>query len=393
MEDIKENPNQGKIVHDMTYFLYVLKKSGAFIIIITLLGAGISIAVSLLLPKWYAASINLVPSLANQETSGAASSAISSTLKEFGLTSLTGQTEGAYSYLVILQSRTVLDSIINLFELDKEYKIPKSNMSDLRKEVQSNIEINYEKEGNYVITVWDKDKNRAADIANSYVNIANGHSMDIFREDTKISKGYFEDRLRIVDSSLTAIGNKMSHFSKSTLMFSPTEQAKAVSLSLSDMKAEQAKYDIFYEYYKKNFGENDPLAISFKKLTEEMDNKIKKIQNEPGFLGNFSLAEATGTAVEYMRLYTDFETMTKVKAFLLPMIEKIKGDEIKSVQNLLVVDKAIPPDKKDKPKRSLIVAGGTLGSFVISILIVFLINYLKELRKELRVLDNKFNNE
>ncbi|HRT67811.1 MAG TPA: Wzz/FepE/Etk N-terminal domain-containing protein, partial [Bacteroidota bacterium] len=143
MEDIKENSNQNKNVHDMTYFLYVLKKRKVLIIIITLLGAGISLAAALLMPKWYAASINLVPSMANQETAGAASSAISSTLKEFGLTSLTGQTEGSYSYLVILQSRTVLDSIINLFELDKEYKIPKSKMTDLRKEVQSNIEINY----------------------------------------------------------------------------------------------------------------------------------------------------------------------------------------------------------------------------------------------------------
>jgi len=124
-----------------------------------------------------------------------------------------------------------------------------------------------------------------------------------------------------------------------------------------------------------------------------MDNKIKEIQTQPGFIGNFSLAEATGTGIEYMRLYSDFETMTKVKAFLLPMIEKIKSDEIKSVQNLLVVDKAIPPDKKDKPKRALILAGGTFGAFVLSIIWVFLINYIRELKQEFRILDNKLKNE
>ncbi|HAW08239.1 MAG TPA: hypothetical protein DCW42_03585 [Bacteroidetes bacterium] len=388
-----ENKNQDKNVHDMTYFLFVLKKGRITIFIITFLGLAISVLAALLLPMWYAASVNLVPAVSSQDATGGAGSAISSTLKEFGLTSLGGQSEGTYSYLVILQSRTVIDSIINLYELDKEYKIPKSKMTDLRQQVSANIEVNYEKEGNYVITVWDKDKNRAAEIANNYVNIANGLAIDIFRQDTRLSKDYFEDRLRMVDSSLVAIGNQMAKFSSSTLMFSPLDQAKAFSTSMSELKAEQAKYDIFYEYYRKNFGENDPLAITFKKLSTEMDNKISDIQNKPGFVGNFSLAEATGTGVEYMRLYADFETMTKVKSFLMPMIEKIRSDEIKSIQNLLIVDKAIPPDKKDKPKRSLIVAGGTLGSFVISILIVFLFNYIRELRREFKVLENKLADE
>lgn len=393
MEEKKESINQDKVIHDMTYFLYVLKKGRISIILITIIGLGLSLAAAFLLPKWYASTVNLVPATSGQEAAGGAGSAISSTLKEFGLTSLSGQAEGTYSYIVILQSRTVLDSIINKFELDKVYKIPKSKMIDLRKAVQSNIEVNYEKEGNYTITVWDMDKNRAADMANTYVEIANNLAMDIFRQDTKLSREYFEDRLRIVDSSLTAIGKTMSKFSSSTLMFSPLDQATAFSQSLSEIKAEQAKYDIFYEYYRKNFGDNDPLATTFKKLSLEMDNKIKEIQTQPGFIGNFSLAEATGTGIEYMRLYSDFETMTKVKAFLLPMIEKIKSDEIKSVQNLLVVDKAIPPDKKDKPKRALILAGGTFGAFVLSIIWVFLINYIRELKQEFRILDNKLKNE
>jgi uncharacterized protein involved in exopolysaccharide biosynthesis len=74
----------------------------------------------------------------------------------------------------------------------------------------------------------------------------------------------------------------------------------------------------------------------------------------------------------------------------LPLIEKIKSDEIKCVQNLIVVDKAIPADKKDKPKRSIIIAGGAVGSFVIAVLYVFLINYLSELKQEFKILDGKF---
>jgi len=41
----------------------------------------------------------------------------------------------------------------------------------------------------------------------------------------------------------------------------------------------------------------------------------------------------------------------------------------------------------------LILAGGTFGAFVLSIIWVFLINYIRELKQEFRILDNKLKNE
>jgi capsule polysaccharide export protein KpsE/RkpR len=290
----------------------------------------------------------------------------------------------AYSYIVILNSRTVIDSMIRKYELHKVYDIKKYKQKKLREEFLSNVEITFEKEGNYTITVWDTDKRRAANIANDYVQIANTHFVNIFRQDNLLSKKYFEERISTLDSSIKYYGELLKRFSQKTLLFAPEEQAKSIAQSISEIKSEQIKYDILSEYYSKNYGELDPVASLNKKLSQEFAGKLQTIQQKPGFAGNFSLTNATDVQVEYLKIYTEFETYSKVKAFLLPTIEKIKSDEIKQIQNLLIVDPAVPPDSKDKPKRVYIVAGSTFGAFIIGIMLIFIMNYFKELKMTLK---------
>jgi uncharacterized protein involved in exopolysaccharide biosynthesis len=372
-------------LNDSAYFFFVIFKRWKFLLILTLLGGIISTIVAFNLQKWYASGCNLVPSTSSQESTGGGS-VLSSALKEFGITKMSGSSSSdAYSYLVILNSRTVVDSLINRFNLDKVYNIPKSEMSKLREAFLENLEITYEKEGNYTITIWDTDRNRAAEMANAYVDIANAHFIDVFRQDTKLSKEYFDERIEAIDSILSDLGARLSLFTKKTLLFSPEQQGQSIAKSLSDIKSEQIKYDIFYQYYKKNFGENDPVAQNYKRLSEEVARQVSDMENKPGYAGNFSLSNATGVALDYMRLYTEFETYTKVRSFLIPMIEKIHSDEIKQIQNLLVVDKAIPSDKKDKPKRSYIIAGSTFGTLVLGIILIFIFNYFKELKLQLKL--------
>jgi len=164
------------------------------------------------------------------------------------------------------------------------------------------------------------------------------------------------------------------------MMFYPTEQAGALSKSLAELKSEEIKYEMFYDYYKRLYGEDDYITQSVQGLKEGMTNKIKEVKTQPGFAGNFPLDEAAAEGIEFMRLYTELEIYTKVKAFLLPMVEKNKLDEIKKMKNLIVLDRAIVADRKDRPKRSLIVAGSALGAFSLTIFIILIANSIRNLK-------------
>ncbi len=90
--------------------------------------------------------------------------------------------------------------------------------------------------------------------------------------------------------------------------------------------------------------------------------------------------------MEYMRLYTDVEVYSKVKAFMVPLLEQAKLDEQRVMPAMYVLDPAVPADKKTKPKRSLIIGGALLGGFILSCLIVLLRQRVLRLRSQIQML-------
>jgi 5'(3')-deoxyribonucleotidase len=192
------------------------------------------------------------------------------------------------------------------------------------------------------------------------------------------------ERLELTDSTIKAISDTLERFSRRTGVFYPTEQATALSKSLADMKSEEIKYEMFYDYYSKLYGEDDYVTQSIKSLKNKMSEKIQEVNTKPGFAGNFALNDAASEGMEFMRLYSSLEAYSKVKIFMLPMIEKSKLDETKLMKNLIVVDEAIIADRKDRPKRSLIVAGAAFGGFSLTIFMILVINAVRNFTRKIK---------
>ena len=353
------------------------------IISATLLAAIIASVISVLfLENEFKSTTNVVPPQSGDGIENALGS-ISGTLKDIGLTKLSGSGGNSYDFIVILESRSVKDSIIKEFNLAKVYDIPDTLMSLVRDRFNLNLEINYEREGNFTISIWDTDKYRAAKMANRYIEIANNLAIQIYREEVNLNNQNMIHRLYSTDSTIKAISDTLEKFSRRTGMFYPTEQASALSQSIADLKSEEIKYEMLYDYYSKLYGADDYMTQSVKGFKDNMTAKLKEVKTKPGFAGNFSLNEAAGEGIEFMRLYAELETYTKVKSFMLPMIEKSKLDETKKMKNLIVLDYAIPSDRKDRPKRSMIVAGSTFGAFALIIFIILIINSLRNIKRKI----------
>ena len=88
---------------------------------------------------------------------------------------------------------------------------------------------------------------------------------------------------------------------------------------------------------------------------------------------------------EYAKLYSSFLLQSKLQEFLLPQLEQAKLRLVPDSPSIEVIDKAVPPDYKSKPKRSIIVVVAIVLSFIITYLVVLFIEYLlfiKETNKE-----------
>lgn len=350
-------------------FFAVIFRHKWFIIITVVLATAASVVAVLQLPNWFGATVNLVPP--KSSAAGGLASGISSALKDFGLSKLTGGGDDGYSYIVVLQSRRLQDSLIARFNLAEEYKIPKSEMSKVRAALEENLEITYEKEGNYTITAWHTNPEKAAEMANAAAEIASGIANEIVRTEAVDNRRYAEQRLEENLKSFEKAADSLKNFTRRYKIFAPPEQAAAAATAIVDLKAQVLQQEMLVQSYESLLGKDDPAAVQQRQLLANLRAQTAKVEGQPGFVGDFPIEKGSEVAVEYTRLVTDVEVYAKLKAFILPMLEQYKLDEQRALPNLYVLDAATPPDKKGRPKRSLIVAGAAFGSFVLAIMFVF----------------------
>ncbi len=378
----ENNTDKKNIEFDSMNLLLALMRHKFVIIGITLGGIIISVIISLIMPNWYKSSASVVPPKSSESLLEGALGSISSALKNFGLTRLGKQgSESGYSYMVILESRTLKDSLIEKFNLAEEYDIPDTLPSLILKELENNLSVTSETEGNFIIACSSKDPVKAKRMVEYYVEKANEFTLQLYYKEAKYNLEYAEQRFEMTDSALTAVTEKLRTFSKKHQIFSPLDQATAAAKALGELKAEKFRQEMIYEMTANRFGEEDPYAKQQKKIVEGISSKLQEAEKQPGFAGDFALEDAPDIGIEYLRLYSLFEAYSQLKAFLLPVVEENRLAEKRVSRTFFYVDQPQVPDKKSRPRRSFIVAGTALGSFIISVLFVLSMYGVENLRK------------
>lgn len=371
--------------------LAVLLKHKWIIIIFTLVLTIASVFYALNVDVQYKSTVNVVPpSNSNDGLLGSAISGITSKLKDFGITKVSGGGQGGQSYelSVLMESRSVMDSLIKEFDLIKSYKAKNNSLELTRDILKSNIEIVNYKEGNIELSVWDNNANKASEMANRYVELINQKALQMNKTETSVNIKYLENRIENNDRILTEIGDSLSVYSKKYQIFSPEDQASVYSEAIASLNANLMQAETEYEITKNKLGENDPYTKVLKDYVDEAKKKLNESKTKPGLIGNFSLDNVSKVGMEYMRLYTEYEAHSKLKLYLMPTLEKSKLDMLSNTNYLYVVDSATPAEHKDRPKRSFIVLGTLLGSFILSIILVLIINGFNNLRDRLRKLND-----
>ncbi|MFM8179182.1 MAG: Wzz/FepE/Etk N-terminal domain-containing protein [Candidatus Kapaibacterium sp.] len=381
MSDV-ETMNRG--TNDDTYVvLRMLLRNAKYILGLTVVSAIVGAGIAFQLPNIYTATVSAVPPRKSSSTLDAAMSSVSSTLREFGLTKIGGKKGESFDFVVLLQSRQIQDSLISTFGLARVYGLPDTAMNKIREELSDRLSINLEAEGNYTVSVDDTDPQRAADMANFVIREANGLSARLDRAETEVLYKQYESKLLATDRQIAEVRDSVSRYARSNKLFSPADQAKAAATALAELKAQKMKAQVAASILESTYGKDDPITQQQNTIVRELQAKESEAEGSSGFLGNSSLADAAGTALPYIRMTAELEALIKLKAFLLPSFEQVKLDLNKLSPSLYVVDEAQAPQKKSRPKRSLIVLGAGIGAFFLACLIVLIQARIRSLRREL----------
>lgn len=321
--------------------------------------------ISLLLPNWYKATSVLLPPSNNNMALNPMS-----ILSTAGIGDFLGNAEDQNRILSILKSNTLLETIAKKFNFIKRYDT--KNMEEAIKELSNNINVSVEEEMQIVVSFWDKDQEKVAEINNYIVNCLDSLNIELSTKKGKNNRIFIESRIENVMDSLKTIESKLTSFMEYEGVLSLTDQVRVGVEKAAEMKAQIMAKEIELAVARSTYDKNN---IIVKQLVNEILNLKSKYaefyKENPSdkILPNFS--KVPEVSMKYAQLIRNIEYFVKLIEFLGPQYESAKIEEMKDIPTIQLLDRAVRPEKKDKPRRAKIVLIFFALSFVISTYVAY----------------------
>ncbi len=323
--------------------------------------------------SWYKAESNVMP--ARKAGGGlleSLGSGISSTIKDLGITPLAGKNKGeGYSPIALIASREVQEKLVKEFGFMKIYDV--TTMEDALKEFGTHALADIQEEGNISITFEDTDPIRAANVANGLVDELNAVNSKLAIEEAKFNRTYIEERYNKLLSDLDSSEQALGAFQKKYGVYELKTQAQAQLTALGVLEQQEYATELQLKDAEQLYGSEAAETNVLRANLEELRSKLSNLKT--GMDSNASsyfvpMNVMPDVALDYLRLTREVEIQSKLKAFMLPSYEQAKLDETRLSLSFIVLDKALPPLKKSRPKRSVALLAALLGSIVITSLAV-----------------------
>jgi len=347
-----------------------------FIFVLTGISAVAAIAISLLLPNWYKATSRL---LLPESSSGSLSSALLGDVSS--ALSLVGGGGGDYvRYLAILNSRTVVGSAVDSFDLIQIYdlgeeKFPFDAAVALLRE---NVEFVIDDELEYLsIETLDLDPTRAANISNYFVRALNRVDNELATKTAGQFRQFVESRFHESTATRIILLDSLQAFQEIYGVFDLEAQTLAYFEQLADMRISVFSSEIQYLSLKSQFGNENPTVLSMAEVLRAAKQIYDAALDGKEQVLPVSQKDTPAMIHRYAELMMEKTIQEKILELVAPMLEKAKFDEQRKVEAVQIVDSAIPPSEKFKPKRSIIVVASTLSGFILAVLYAFLVNWWK----------------
>ncbi len=365
--------------------LIVLAERRWTIFWITLAFAVVTMLVSLILPKSYTATVVLLP----PQQSSSIGSAIASQLGSLGsMAALAGGSSLGLKnpndmYVAMFKSRTVEDAMVHRFGLMAEYH--KRLLSDTRKAFEQHVTIEANGKDDLIhISVEDHDPQRAADLANGYVNAFRDLSAHLAITEAGQRRLFFQQQLEQAKDQLADAEEALKKTEQTTGLIQLDSQARALIESAASLRAQIAAKEVQIQAMGTYAtGENSQVVQAQQEL-DSLRTQLAKLGGSEQ--GADSLIMPKGrvpeAGLEYVRKLRDVKYYETIFDILARQFEIAKLDEAKEGSLIQVVDPAIQPDRRSFPKRALMVIVATLAGLFIGMFTALLQAGLARLKSD-----------
>jgi uncharacterized protein involved in exopolysaccharide biosynthesis len=350
----------------------MLFRNGKVIVLATAGAFVLSAALSLVLPQWYKARATILP-----PESAVSQPDIVGIMRYAGVkpAQLPTVTTPADIYSVILRSNTIAEAVIDSLDLVKVYKAKR--LRDAKERVFDNTQVTLMPEGVVEVAYEDKDRIRAADVANAFVR-----ELDKFNRESKVStarrvREMVEDRLRETRAELERAEDALKVFKETSGAIFISEQASASIRTAAEIFGEIAQLEVSLDRLKQYATDKSPEVMEINLEIRTLRRKlaemgyIKSESDQPPSSNLFPRFDAAPRLEKQIAdLTMEVEIKRSVYKVLSEQYEEARIQEARDTPTLQILDWAQPPDIRSKPKRKAMVAVSTAAAFLLSSAVV-----------------------
>lgn len=333
----------------------------------------LAMAISLLMTPIFTSTVKIMPP--QQQNSGLAAAMLGQLGSLAGAAgSIAGIKNPNDVYVGMLESRTIADKLIDRFKLKERYEA--KTMDDTRKALSNATNINNGKKDGFIsVSVNDKDPVFAAELANAYVDELVKLTQSMAVSDASKRRLFLEQQLTETKNKLADAEVALRTTQEKTGLIQPDGQVQAIISGIAQLKANIAAKEVQIKSMRTFATGQNPDLLRAQEELRGLQAQLSKLEmNQSSKGGDFMVptGRLPEVGVEYIRRLRDvkyFETMFEL---LAKQYELAKIEEAKDASVIEVLDKAIPAEKKSKPRRALITLVGLLVGGVLAVLLAFI---------------------
>jgi len=344
-----------------------------------------SIIISLILPKRYASTASIFPPQQEGGTMPGVASQLSG-----GLGALAGGFLGINApvdqWVAILKSEAVKDAIIKRFDLMKVFEV--ETLEDARKTLTGMVEVKKSKEGIVSITVEDRDPQRAAAMANAFVEELDRINKRVVTTSGRRMRVFVEERLKEAKVELAKAEDAIKEFQERNRAVKLDDQSKAIIEAIGTVKGQLMAKEVELQTLLSFATPNNPQAELLKTQVEELKEKLRELEEGKKRLGNPSskdifipTAKIPDLSLQYARLLRDAKVQQTLYELLTQQYEMARIQEAKDTPTVQVLDEAKVPERKSKPRRRQIVMLSTITAAFFGVFAAFFMEYIERAKQ------------
>ncbi|MBK8983429.1 MAG: hypothetical protein IPM38_14180 [Ignavibacteria bacterium] len=290
-----------------------------------------------------------------------------------------GSTKELALYEEIIMSRRCIEETIIRFNLIDVYKV--DSMQDAVKNFRLNIitlESN-KKAGTLTIGIFDKDKQKAKDIADFIIFQLNRIYSEMNALNARNNKEFIQQRYDSARQDLKAIEDSLENF-QVKFGISPEIQAEVVSRASFGLEVSIKSEEVKLELLKKILTPEQPEIMEQEERISILKKQFDEMRNSNDGSGDFQLKGLPTVLINFYRLKREIEIQNRIVTTLIPIYEQTKFEEKRETPTVVILDYPNLPEKKAKPKRLTTVAISMFAFFIFfSFVIIFYQLYYKRI--------------